>query len=179
MRSDQRDACIWLGTLASWRRGLVKRLVRTFGGVEDVLAQAPNSLAQVVRQRPSDEPRASSRVDLPRGREAAGRVAPEQAVRSEEERRFLAVLNQGPRGIERASAHGDGQGVVAWCDDRYPSALRDLSDPPLCLFVRAGCGTDELERRLALTGKATAVAVVGTRGPSPYGRRWPAFWAAI
>jgi DNA processing protein len=62
-----------------------------------------------------------------------------------------------------------GGAVVAWSDEHYPPALRDLSDPPLCLFVRAGCGRQELEGRLVLTGKATAVAVVGTRGPSPYG----------
>jgi len=90
-------------------------------------------------------------------------------MRSEDERRFLAVLQRGPRGIGSASAPPDGGEVVAWSDDHYPPALRDLTDPPLCLFVRAACGREELERRLVLTGKATAVAVVGTRGPSPYG----------
>ena len=169
MEPEQRAVCIWLGTLASWRRGLVKRLVGTFGSVEDVVAQTPRTLAQAVKPRTSAGPQASGRVDGDGGRAETRRADAGRALRSEDEARFLAVLRQGPRGAGSASPPPDGGSVVAWSDDRYPAALRDLSDPPLCLFVRAGCGPHELEHRLELIGKATAVAVVGTRGPSPYG----------
>ena len=161
---DRREVCIWLGTLASWRSGLVKRLVRTFGSVEDVVAQTPRTLAQVVGVRASSAGR-DGRDGLPGPRQAGA----EQDRRNEDEERFLAVLRRGPRALATASATAAGGAVVAWSDESYPPALRDLTDPPLCLFVRASCGRNELERRLVLTGKATAVAVVGTRGPSPYG----------
>ena len=51
--ASKRDVCVWLGTLASWRSGLVKRLVRTFGSVEEVVAQSPRALTQAVGQRAS------------------------------------------------------------------------------------------------------------------------------
>ena len=55
---------------------------------------------------------------------------------------------------------------VAWWT-RIPAALRRLPDPPLCLFIRRG-GGGEL-RRWRLWRPVPAVAVVGTREPSPYG----------
>ncbi len=168
MDSERRDVCIWLGTLASWRSGLVKRLVRTFGSVEEVLAQPPRALAAAAGSRTATGSRAPAGCDGDGKRSGAGRAGAGQATRSEDEQRFLAVLRRGPRGMASASAPPHGT-VVAWSDDLYPPALRDLSDPPLCLFVRAGCEREARERLLAFVGKATAVAVVGTRGPSPYG----------
>ncbi len=145
-RVTERDLCVWLGTLASWRSGLVKRLVRSFGSVEGILAQAPLVLAKTVR-----------------GREPAERTS-----RSEDEARFRAVLERGPGAPEEEATARAGV-VVAWCDHLYPPKLRHLDDPPLCLFARAACGPDELQARLVAAREATAVAVVGTRGPSPYG----------
>src|SRR5580698_8061501 len=52
-----------------------------------------------------------------------------------------------------------GAALVTMGDARYPAALRDIFDPPILLFVR---GRVELLQSLA-------VAVVGTRRPTPYG----------
>ena len=41
----RRALCIWLGTLASWRGGLVQRLVRECGSVGQVLDSSPEELA--------------------------------------------------------------------------------------------------------------------------------------
>jgi len=165
---DRRDLCIWLGTLASWRSGLVKRLVKTFGSVEDVLAQPPAALVAAVGPRASVGTPAASAREGRGSRPGAGRADAGQALRSEDEQRFLSVLRRGPLGIGKASSPPHGT-VVAWSDDLYPPALRHLPDPPLCLFVRACCDRAARESRLAFVGKTTAVAVVGTRGPSPYG----------
>jgi DNA processing protein len=54
--------------------------------------------------------------------------------------------------------------LVTWQDESYPEALRHIYDPPLFLFV---LGT--LEERDAL-----AVAIVGSRASSPYGRQMTA-----
>lgn len=54
--------------------------------------------------------------------------------------------------------------LVTWADESYPELLRHIHDPPLFLYVRGN-----LEDAL---GPATpAVAVVGSRAPSNYGRR--------
>lgn len=55
----------------------------------------------------------------------------------------------------------EGIAILPLAHPAYPSRLREIPDPPLVLFVRGDVGV--LERALA-------VAVVGTRKPSPYGR---------
>ncbi len=52
-----------------------------------------------------------------------------------------------------------GTEILTYYDDRYPSLLRQIYDPPLLLFTRG---------RLELLAEP-CVAVVGTRRPSPYG----------
>lgn len=54
--------------------------------------------------------------------------------------------------------------LVTWADEAYPDLLRHIHDPPLFLFVRG-----KLED--AIGEKLPAVAVVGSRTPSSYGRR--------
>jgi DNA processing protein len=54
-----------------------------------------------------------------------------------------------------------GARVLTVRDPQYPSALRDLSDPPSVLYA---CGAIEM-------ADAPAVAIVGTRGASSYGLR--------
>ncbi|HXE44717.1 MAG TPA: DNA-processing protein DprA [Conexibacter sp.] len=49
------------------------------------------------------------------------------------------------------------------CDERYPAALEDLSDPPAVVYVRGDLR--RLERALA----RDCVAIVGARRASPYG----------
>jgi DNA processing protein len=160
-RGHRRDMCIWLGTLASWRGGLIKRLVGLHGSVDGILTQPPLSLAKVAGRSAVERSGGSPR-------RAPGSTPAGVNETSQDEARFLAALERGPDGLGDAPAPRGGL-VVAWCDELYPKPLRHLPDPPLCLFVRAACGHDELERRLLAAGAATAVAVVGTRGPSAYG----------
>jgi DNA processing protein len=69
------------------------------------------------------------------------------------------AANQGERALERIRALG--LSVVTVADPRYPMRLAAIDLPPHLLFVRGDIGT--LEPR-------HAVALVGTRRPSPQGR---------
>ncbi|MBV9356075.1 MAG: DNA-protecting protein DprA [Chloroflexi bacterium] len=51
-------------------------------------------------------------------------------------------------------------GVLTLLDDAYPAALREIADPPPVLFVRGRLTEDD----------RVAVALVGTRRATPYGR---------
>lgn len=62
------------------------------------------------------------------------------------------------REIERAAQLG--LRIVTWADADYPAMLRNVPDPPICLYVRG-----QLE-----PADSVAVAVVGTRRCSHYGR---------
>jgi DNA processing protein len=66
-----------------------------------------------------------------------------------------------PRRIVDA-ALARGIGILAWRDGRYPQALRRIVDAPAALFVR-GAGGGRLNDH-------PAVAVVGARRATPYGR---------
>jgi len=165
---SRRELCIWLGTLASWRGGLVRRLVRECGAVSDVLDASPGELAALIRppgvtQRSRKAQPATDAQRLDRVRERHG------ADRDVEVQRFAAVLKARPDDVARMQKRSPHSAVVTWCDSLYPAALRHLADPPLCLFVRARCDDEEIARRLDILGKVPAVAIVGTRGPSPYG----------
>jgi DNA processing protein len=61
---------------------------------------------------------------------------------------------------EAAAIAAAGATLVTWGDDTYPHRLRDISEPPLALAVRGTLVADE-----------PAVAVVGARRASAYGRR--------
>jgi DNA processing protein len=65
---------------------------------------------------------------------------------------------------ERQAAAALGARILTWLDDDYPAALRHLPLPPPVLYCR---GT--LPVALA-NGSGTAVAIVGSRHPSNYGR---------
>jgi hypothetical protein len=55
----------------------------------------------------------------------------------------------------------EGIAAVTWQDKAYPARLKEINDPPPVLYVRGNlAASDEL-----------AVAVVGTRRPTPYGRQ--------
>jgi DNA processing protein len=54
-----------------------------------------------------------------------------------------------------------GATFIAWSDDAYPVRLREIPDPPPVLAVRGGIEA----------GDEVAIAVVGTRRASEYGRR--------
>jgi len=169
----RRALCIWLGTLASWRSGLVKKLVRECGAVSRVLDRSPAELAALIgppgvaqRSRKAHPTTAAQRLDRAGERHAAERDV--------EEQRFAAALKARPEDLARMQERFPHSVVVAWCDPLYPPALRQLADPPLCLFVRGQCDDQEIRRRLQILCNVPAVAVVGTRAPSPYGTQMAA-----
>lgn len=165
---ERRDVCIWLGVLASWRAGLVKRLLARFGSVDAVLRQPPTVLAGFCAS--------GARRRSPGTANANGSAA-EASESSIEERRFNAYLCMEPERCAREMAAGAGRLVVAWCDPLYPPALRHLADPPLCLFVRGSSGAAETERRVRALSRSPCVALVGTRAPSSYGEEMAAVLA--
>lgn len=60
---------------------------------------------------------------------------------------------------ERSRVEACGFGVILWADPAYPDALREIPDPPLCLYY---LGDSSLLAR-------PCVAVVGSRAASHYG----------
>ena len=64
---------------------------------------------------------------------------------------------------ERRLAEQSGIRIVTDEDDEYPPMLREIHDPPICLYIRGSC---ELLRETSF-----AVAIVGSRNPSSYGLR--------
>jgi DNA processing protein len=63
----------------------------------------------------------------------------------------------------RAGAHAAALDLVCRCSPAYPQALLAVADAPPAIYVAGGC--DRLQRLLG----EKAVAVVGTRRPTPYG----------
>ena len=61
---------------------------------------------------------------------------------------------------ELASAAQAGVAIITLDDDRFPENLRNTPDPPLYLYVRGSIEPDDKR----------AVAIVGTRTPTHYGR---------
>lgn len=169
MTAAQRDStcrarCVWLGSLASWRQGLVKRLVKEIGSPAEILDQPVDDLAAMILSWPRRRRAraAAKRRSFPDGGD--------EVASSAEEQRFAALLAAGPDECQRQmEGRPGGDMVVAWCDSLYPPNVRHLSDPPLCLFVHAACAAEETARRLSTLAAHPAVAVVGTRSPSPYG----------
>ena len=159
----RRDLSIWLGTLASWRGGMVKRLVAEHGSVAEVLDREAGELRALLTRRRRRAPTRAAGAGRPR--DAAGAVDEP----GEDESFFASVLALTPEACAARRPPRPGSAVVAWGDPLYPPALRQLADPPLCLFVRADCRPEELVHRLDTLCCLPAVAVVGTRGPSPYG----------
>jgi DNA processing protein len=165
---QRRARCIWLGTLASWRGGLVRRLVGECGSVSDLLDRSPEKLASLIR--PPGVAARKKKVDATSASRSLTREREQHAAEQHaEEARFECLLKARPEDFARTQECLAHSAVVAWCDPLYPPALRQLADPPLCLFVRARCGDQEIRRRLRSLCDAPAVAVVGTRAPSPYG----------
>ena len=155
-----RAMCVWLGTLASWRPGFIGRLVREYRSVGALLERPPSEIVAFATRRDS----ARRRQGL---KEGAGRASGAKVPTDAD--RFAAVLRAGPETcLTRAERRPPGDLVVAWCDPLYPDQLRDLDDPPLCLFVR-GADAATVRERLSAIVDAPLVAIVGTRGPSPYG----------
>ncbi len=161
----RRELCVWLGTLASWRPGVAAKLVQQYGPVGEVLDRPAAELRSFLR--PSRRSPRADGAERP-AEPLSEREQREAAELAEQRKAYGEVLAASPAECAAAAA-GPGRVAVAWSDALYPPALRRLSDPPFCLFV-AACATGAvLTRRLTLLAGAPAAAVVGTRGPSPYG----------
>lgn len=188
---------MWLGALASWRAGLVGRLVEEYGSVSEVLDRPVAELRAFLRPRrerrsaathdcdaraPGAAPCGTAGATAARGsapgslRSVAGAPADGAAERAAERAAFLRALSAAPSAWTAVSLP-TGRLQVAWSDILYPPALRRLADPPLCLFVAARAADAVVRERLELLCGALAVAVVGTRGPSPYGGEMAALLA--
>ena len=154
--------CVWLGTLASYHPGLTGRLVREY-----------RTMGELVQRPPCEIVEFASRPVSRRGRRASDGSAGEggtAAERASDAARFQAVLRAGPADcLRRAERRSPGELVVGWSEALYPDQLRDLGDPPLCLFVRGGADPDTARARLSAIVDAPLVTVVGSRKPSPYG----------
>jgi DNA processing protein len=175
--AGRRARCVWLGGLASHRQGLIKRLVKACGSVSEMLDCSPEALSAALRphraggrraahvSRPSPTDTVADTIGSGPGNGDA--VACEDAFRS--------ILNLSPQKyLQWAEGRGPGHSVIAWCDPLYPPSLRNLADPPMCLFLRHHCCEAELVLRLQALCSRPAVAVVGTRGPSVYGEEMAA-----
>lgn len=162
----RRELCVWLGTLASWRGGLVGRLVKEYGSVGEVLGRPMAELRAFVRPKRTRPPGDGRRVGAETGRR--GPAHDPEAEAAAERKAFDQVLAASPTSFVTDAAV-PGRLDVAWTDPLYPPALRRLADPPLCLFVAARADDAVMRSRLTLLCGALGVAVVGTRGPSPYG----------
>jgi DNA processing protein len=152
---DARAVCAWLGLLAAWRPGLLKGLLRCYGGLAAAAERPPREIAAFAAEW------AAQRAPNRRHVATAGDAAADATG-------FVTALQEGPlRGLRRLERRPPGDLVITWPDALYPDQLRDLSDPPPCLFVRGE--PVALRARLAALVEVPLVAVVGTRAPSPYG----------
>ncbi len=108
----------------------LKKLLSYFGSMDDVLAASMQGLQKV---------------------DGIGPAMARALIESRNDDRI-------EREIEQASAHG----VCIYCveDEAYPAPLRNISDPPICIYVRG-----ELRRTDTI-----AIAIVGSRRCSHYGR---------
>lgn len=169
---NRRATCVWLGGLASCRPGLIKRLVKVHGSISEVVDLDPGDLVEALRVSARGRQMAlGSAGGSPESKASGARPTGDERATS----RFEAVLDLSPsQYLDAVDSSGEGRMLVAWCDPLYPPALRQLADPPLCLFVRHDCSGEELTHRLQALCVHPVVAVVGTRAPSIYGEEMAA-----
>lgn len=157
-----RAMCVWLGTLASYRPGLTGRLVREYRTMGELVQRPPREIVEFASRPASRRSRRAS--------DGSGGEGGTAAERASDAARFQAVLRAGPEDcLRRAERRSPGELVVGWSEALYPDQLRDLGDPPLCLFVRGGADPGTARARLSAIVDAPLVTVVGSRKPSPYG----------
>lgn len=75
------------------------------------------------------------------------------------------------RDIEKFEAQykinqSEGEGIITYWDEGYPEALKQIHDPPLILYYKGNVNL--------LEDTFSKVAIVGTRVPSEYGRKYGA-----
>lgn len=69
-------------------------------------------------------------------------------------------------GKELGTLYSKGYQFVALSESSFPALLRECPDPPAGLYVRSGSPVSDI------FNKRPAVAIVGTRDISPYGKEW-------
>lgn len=52
--------------------------------------------------------------------------------------------------------------VISWEDKKYPPQLKDISDPPICLYIKGNLKSIDFNNNYFF-------GIVGTRNPTPYG----------
>ncbi len=154
-RQRRAATAVWLARLASNRPGVVQRAAKRFGSLDAALDASLPALRACLTAKAAT---ASGRAP---GAAKRGSAADEAARESSRFVRALAAPLEQP-----AERLRDGWLLVTYDDELYPPRLRTTFDPPPAVFV-AG---HEASRRLGALAEAPAVAVVGTRAPSAYGR---------
>jgi len=137
---NDHDACIILnmlngiGGLSAWkRRGPnIKALTEACGSVSSIFELDPAFISRV------------------------GGISAEQAERIPRWRDFIDLDR------ELEDAEKAGAAILCRTDGDYPDSLRELRDPPLCIYLLGALPSGLAEN---------SVAVVGTRTPSDYGIR--------
>jgi DNA processing protein len=112
--------------------------------------------------------RIAGMLDRPTSRVAGVLALPEPelaaAVAGRHADAVLEALGARDLDADRCAAREAGIATVCRHADAYPAALEDLADAPPVLFAAGD------QSRLARFAEDPAVAIVGTRNPSPYGR---------
>jgi len=65
----------------------------------------------------------------------------------------------------------DGILVLAVDDENYPESLKNISDPPICIYVKGNVKILNARDRKFFDGKQIFFAIVGTRKPTSYGQQ--------
>lgn len=165
--------CVWLAGLASYRQGLTGRLLRAYGDPAALIDADPAQLRTLLAElkttgkAPSGARRNAANRRQPAPSFGGPCEAPVQAATGDAAA-FRSLLDMSPAEC-LTTARRQGGSLVTWVDSTYPDALRQLADPPLCLFVGAKCPEQVLTRRLRALSEQPIVAIVGSRSPSPYG----------
>jgi DNA processing protein len=144
---ERRARCLWLAQLASYRSGVIARLVDALGGFDAALSCSDREVRRVLAKTRRNKAQATSET------------GDEQLS---DEARFATLLAAGAEPSDRSQRSPS---VITWCDELYPPVLRDLYDPPPALFVGGCCAPASL----AILQKHPVVAIVGSRSPSAYG----------
>lgn len=75
--------------------------------------------------------------------------------------RLVAVREKADLSLIWDQIHAKGIQVLTWMDDTYPQRLKEIEQPPPVLYLRGALSVED----------SWAVAIVGTRRVTPYGRQ--------
>lgn len=78
--------------------------------------------------------------------------------------RFIEFRRKFDPGKELEKLSKKGVTVLAVDDNDYPESLKNISDPPICIYVKGGIGILKAQQ-------SKFFAIVGTRKPTSYGRQ--------